>query len=126
MKEFFELPPKHDFSLGDLVTCNCHGGVALIIALYDNPEKDKYPKMNMAKIWWIKYPHAGVKERVWMHSIKSLKKYRLFKKTAPKISQTLKETTVKYKYTCWHCGTGMVIKLPAKCPECDRMLTKQA
>jgi len=32
----------------------------------------------------------------------------------------------KYKYTCWHCGTGMVISLPAICPECERLLTKEA
>ncbi len=30
----------------------------------------------------------------------------------------------KYKYTCWHCGTGMVRELPARCPECNRMLTE--
>tara|TARA_Y100001963_G_C6633202_1_gene377283 strand:+ start:55 stop:219 length:165 start_codon:yes stop_codon:yes gene_type:complete len=32
----------------------------------------------------------------------------------------------KYKYTCWHCGTGMVVSLPAVCPECDRLLNKEA
>ena len=88
MKEFFELPPKHDLSLGELVTCKCHGGMALIIALYDKPYIESHPRMNMAKIWWIKYPHTGIKERVWMHEIKSLKKYSFFKKLAPKISQT--------------------------------------
>jgi len=31
----------------------------------------------------------------------------------------------KYKYTCWHCGTGMIIQLPAVCPECERLLTKE-
>jgi rubrerythrin len=31
----------------------------------------------------------------------------------------------KYIYTCWHCGTGMVMRLPAICPECERMLTKE-
>ena len=31
----------------------------------------------------------------------------------------------KYKYTCWHCGTGMVVKLPAVCPECERTLTEE-
>ena len=29
------------------------------------------------------------------------------------------------KYTCWHCGTGIVHRLPATCPECDRRLTKE-
>ena len=31
----------------------------------------------------------------------------------------------KYKYTCWHCGTGMVMRLPAVCPECDKVLVKE-
>mgnify|MGYP003133632596 CR=1 FL=1 len=29
------------------------------------------------------------------------------------------------KYTCWHCKTGIVHRLPATCPECDRRLTKE-
>ena len=31
----------------------------------------------------------------------------------------------KYKYTCAHCKTGMVTRLPAVCPECERLLTKE-
>jgi len=29
------------------------------------------------------------------------------------------------KYTCWHCRTGIVLRLPATCPECDRRLEKE-
>ena len=75
VKDFFEIPPKHDLKIGDLVTCTCHGGVAIVVELYDNPNKVEYPKMNMAKIWWIRYPHDGIKERVWMHTIARLKKH---------------------------------------------------
>ena len=32
----------------------------------------------------------------------------------------------RYVYTCAHCGTGMVARLPAKCPECDKVLTEEA
>ena len=74
MKDFFEVPPKHEFKVGDLVTCTCHGGVAVIIELYDTV-RDEYPKMNMAKIWWIKKPSSKV-TRTWMHTIARLKKYR--------------------------------------------------
>ena len=31
----------------------------------------------------------------------------------------------KYKYTCWHCRAGMVIKLPAQCPECGKILVRE-
>jgi hypothetical protein len=27
-------------------------------------------------------------------------------------------------FTCYHCRTGIVRKLPARCPECDRLLTE--
>jgi len=37
-----------------------------------------------------------------------------------------KVKTTKYKYTCVHCRTGMVMRLPAVCPECERLLTKEA
>ena len=74
MKDFFEVPPKHEFKVGDLVTCTCHGGVAVIIELYDTV-RDEYPKMNMAKIWWIKKPSSKV-TRTWMHTIARLKKYK--------------------------------------------------
>ncbi len=29
------------------------------------------------------------------------------------------------RYTCWHCRTGIVHRLPATCPECDRRLEKE-
>ena len=74
VKDFFEVPPKHEFKVGDLVTCTCHGGVAVIIELYDKV-RDEYPKMNMAKIWWIKKPSSKV-TRTWMHTIARLKKYK--------------------------------------------------
>ena len=31
----------------------------------------------------------------------------------------------KKRYTCWHCRTGIVHRLPATCPECDRRLEKE-
>jgi len=74
VKDFFEIAPKHDLEVGDLVTCSCHGGVAIIVELYDQGT-DAAPSMNMAKIYWIKYPHTGVKEREWMHTIGRLRKY---------------------------------------------------
>jgi hypothetical protein len=74
VKDFFEVPPKHEFKVGDLVTCTCHGGVAVIIELYDTV-RDEYPKMNMAKIWWIKKPSSKV-TRTWMHTIARLRKYK--------------------------------------------------
>ena len=67
-KEFFKKAPVHEFKVGDLITCTCHGGVAIILELYDSETPD-VPSMNMAKIWWITYPHPGVKERIWMHTI---------------------------------------------------------
>ena len=78
MKDFFEKPPVHSLQLGDLVTCSCHGGIAVIIELYDesNPESGAIA-MNMAKIYWIVYPHDGVLEREWMHTIKRLRKFKL-------------------------------------------------
>ena len=51
VRDFFELPPKHNLKVGDLVTCTCHGGVAIVMELYDDPGKIDYPKMNMAKIF---------------------------------------------------------------------------
>ena len=74
VKDFFEIAPKHDLKVGDLVTCSCHGGVAVIIELYDQ-HTDVAPSMNMAKIYWIQFPHTGIKERVWMHTIRRLRKY---------------------------------------------------
>ena len=76
VKDFFEKAPKHDLRIGDLVTCSCHGGVALVIELFDK-DTDEAPSMNMVKIYWIVYPHAGIKERVWMHTIGRLRKYNI-------------------------------------------------
>ncbi len=78
MKDFFEKPPVHSLAVGDLVTCSCHGGLAVIVELYDgsHPDGDTI-EMNMAKIWWIQYPHEGVLERQWMHTIKRLRKFRV-------------------------------------------------
>jgi hypothetical protein len=72
VKDFFKKAPMHELAVGDLVTCSCHGGVAVIIELYD-AETDAAPSMNMAQIYWIKYPHDGVLERVWMHTIERLR-----------------------------------------------------
>ena len=74
VKDFFEIPPKHDFKVGDLVTCTCHAGVAVIVELYDDPKTAEYPKMNMAKIWWVKRTYPSM-ERVWMHTIARLNHY---------------------------------------------------
>lgn len=77
VKEFFKKPPKHKLVLGDLVTCTCHGGVAIVIELYD---KGEVAQMNMAKIWWIVYPHTGIKERDWMHTIDRLYKFNTIRR----------------------------------------------
>lgn len=72
VKDFFEKPPQeHDLYVGCLVTCTCHGGIAVVLELYDRPEEEDYPNMNMAKIWWITLPHSNI-ERVWMHTIARL------------------------------------------------------
>lgn len=75
-KELFQKAPVHDFAVGDLVTCSCHGGLAVIVQIFDgvNEKEVDYPSMNMVQIWWLRYPHAGVKERLWMHTISRLKK----------------------------------------------------
>ena len=75
VKDFFEIPPKHDLKAGDLVTCTCHGGIAIVMELYDDPKNIGNPKMNMARIWWIKRSYPSM-ERVWMHTIKRLNRYR--------------------------------------------------
>ena len=72
MKDFFKAPPEHAFKVGDLVTCDCHGGLAIIIKLYDDECSDV--KMNMAKIWWIRKTYPSM-EREWMHTIARLKPY---------------------------------------------------
>jgi len=71
MKDFFEKPPEHDLKVGDLVTCTCHGGVAIVVHLYDEGEE---VQMNMAKIWWINLAFTD-QERSWMHTIGRLNKY---------------------------------------------------
>ena len=75
MKDFFKKAPIHQLVIGDLVTCTCHGGVAMIIELFDKKNPD-VPSMNMVQIYWIKYPHSGIKERVWMHTIDRLYIFR--------------------------------------------------
>lgn len=76
VKDFFERAPTHDFKVGDLVTCTCHGGIAIIIELFDKDD-DRAPSMNMCQIFWIKYPHSGIKERIWMHTIGRLHHFKL-------------------------------------------------
>ena len=75
MKDFFEMPPKHDLVVGDLVTCTCHGGVAVVVALYDDRVGEEYPKMNMARIWWVKKPNSMISQD-WMHTIARLQKFK--------------------------------------------------
>jgi hypothetical protein len=60
--------------MGDLVTCTCHGGVAIVVELFDEPADPTHPKMNMAKIWWINLAFKD-QERSWMHTIGRLNKY---------------------------------------------------
>ena len=73
VKDFFARAPEHTLEVGDLVTCVCHGGVAIVIELYDIGEDEfEHLSMDMCKIFWIKYPHSGIKERVWMHTISRL------------------------------------------------------
>ena len=76
MKDFFQKAPEHKFVPGDMVTCTCHGGVALIVRLYDEIEVSEATNdilsMNMVQIYWLKYPHDGVKERLWLHTIDRL------------------------------------------------------
>tara|TARA_R110001583_G_scaffold48409_1_gene151743 strand:+ start:420 stop:836 length:417 start_codon:yes stop_codon:yes gene_type:complete len=79
VKDFFKKPPEHNLKVGDLVTCTCHGGVAVVVALYDASERVEdphveYPRMNMAKIWWINTAHQD-QERSWIHTIGRLSKY---------------------------------------------------
>lgn len=74
VKDFFEKPPKHKLEVGDLVTCTCHGGVAIVVEMFDNPNSAEYLQMNMARIWWIS-PAYKDQERSWMHTIGRLNKY---------------------------------------------------
>ena len=77
MKDFFAKPPLHDLKVGDLVTCNCHGGIAVVLEIYDGVDALDYMAMDMCKIFWIKYPHSGIKERIWMHTIGRLHHFKL-------------------------------------------------
>jgi hypothetical protein len=70
VKDFFDKPPEHDLEVGMLVTCTCHGGLAIVLELYDEAEEE-YPGMNMAKIWWIKSGNI-TETRIWMHTIARL------------------------------------------------------
>ena len=74
VKDFFETAPTHELYVGALVTCSCHGGIALILELYDTPDTAQYPSMNMAKIWWI-VPPSVVISREWMYTISRLRLY---------------------------------------------------
>jgi len=77
-KDFFKKAPKHALTVGDIVTCTCHGGLAIVLELYDEDkivDGVEAPSMNMARIWWMRYPHDGVKERIWMHTIERLRKH---------------------------------------------------
>lgn len=74
VREFFEIPAKHNLKVGMLVTCTCHGGVAIVLELYDNGVVG-YPRMNMARIWWISPPVGNNETRVWMHVINRLMEY---------------------------------------------------
>jgi len=69
---FLDPPVGHNIAVGTLVTCACHGGVAIVLELYDIHTMDKIA-MDMAKIWWVTKP----KDRdvhIWMHTIRRLKK----------------------------------------------------
>ena len=74
MKAFFEKPPKHQLQVGDLVTCTCHGGVAVVLQLFDGRGVEKV-QMNMARVWWIKKGLSDV-SRDWMHTISRLSKFK--------------------------------------------------
>lgn len=75
VKHFFEKAPEnHGIEVGCLVTCTCHGGVAIVLELFDKPDEEDYPNMNMAKIWWVKLPHTNI-DRTWMHTIARLHRY---------------------------------------------------
>ena len=53
-------------------------------------------------------------------------KYEPKKKTIPNRKIKKDKYIKRCVYTCAHCGTGMVARLPAKCPECDKVLTEAA
>lgn len=72
--DFFRSPPKHSLRAGDLVTCTCHGGIAILLELYDDPVESEAPSMDMARIWWIKSA-CSIQARVWLHTIARLNKY---------------------------------------------------
>ena len=74
VKDFFEKPPKHKLEVGDLVTCTCHGGIAIVVEMFDNPGSAERLQMNMARIWWINQTYKD-QERSWLHTIGRLNKY---------------------------------------------------
>ena len=74
VKAFFEKPPKHKLKVGDLVTCTCHGGVAVVLELFDGRGKEGV-QINMARIWWIKIGVSDV-TRDWVHTISRLNKFK--------------------------------------------------
>ncbi len=75
MKAFFEKPPVHELKPGDLVTCTCHGGIAVVVELFDEPRVPGVAGMNMVRIWWIKKGDADIC-RDWMHTINRLYRYK--------------------------------------------------
>ena len=72
VKAFFEKPPEHKLRVGDLVTCTCHGGIAVVIQLFDGRSD---VQMNMARVWWIKKGASDI-SRDWMHTISRLNKLK--------------------------------------------------
>lgn len=84
ISDFFRKPPTHHgIRVGDLVTCTCHGGVAIVVELFDEPssiDRFYHPKMNMARIWWIKVlistaDGVGEQRRSSMHTIDRLNRF---------------------------------------------------
>lgn len=69
---FMTPPPEHNITVGALVTCTCHDGIAIVVELYDLHSTGKLP-MDMAKIWWVTKP-KDKDVRTWMHTIRRLKK----------------------------------------------------
>ena len=74
VKDFFETAPAHELYVGALVTCSCHGGIGIILELYDEPATVEHPSMNMAKLWRV-VPPSVVISREWMHTISRLRLY---------------------------------------------------
>jgi hypothetical protein len=75
VKAFFEKPPVHELQPGDLVTCTCHGGIAVVVELFDEPQIPGVAGMNMVRIWWIKKGNTDI-SRDWLHTINRLYRYK--------------------------------------------------